>query len=101
MTNTITRAGLAEAVQRAAPVSGTEAAGLVDEIIEQITRALELGEDVKLTSFATFALKDKVSRIGRNPRTGEEKIISARRVVSFTASSALKSRVNSRSVSGS
>lgn len=93
MAETVTRADLAEAVRRVAPVSAGEASDLVDEIIEQICRALEIGDDVKLSSFATFWLSDKTERIGRNPKTGEEKLITARRVVSFSASRSLKQRV--------
>jgi Bacterial nucleoid DNA-binding protein len=94
MPRTLTRMDLADAVRTVAPVRGVEASDLVDEIIEQICRALERGEDVKLSSFATFTLSDKAERIGRNPRTGEEKPISARRVVSFAASRGMKERVN-------
>lgn len=93
MAVTVTRADLAEAVKSAAPVSGGEASYLVDEIIEQICQALERGEDVRISSFATFTLSDKVERVGRNPKTGEEKMISPRRVVSFKASRILKERV--------
>ena len=90
---TITRADLVEAVRRAAPVSGLEAADLLDQVIETICTALESGEDVRLSSFATFALADKAERIGRNPKTGIEAVITARRVISFKASRGLKDRV--------
>lgn len=67
-------------------ISGGEAQSLTDEIIEQICRALERGEDVKLTSFATFKLADKAERLGRNPKTKEEKVI-------FSAARSMKARV--------
>lgn len=90
---TVTRADLADAARRVASISGSEAQSLTDEIIEQICRALERGEDVKLSSFATFKLCDKAERIGRNPKTGEEKAISPRRVISFSAARNLKERI--------
>lgn len=93
MAVTVTRADLAEAVKAAAPVLAGEASRLVDEIIEQICEALESGEDVRISSFASFILSDKAGRVGRNPKTGEEKMISPRRVVSFKASRTLKERV--------
>jgi integration host factor subunit alpha len=90
---TVTRADLADAARKAASLSAGEAQSLTDEIIEQICRALEKGEDVKLSSFATFKLSDKSERIGRNPKTGEEKVIAPRRVVSFSAARTMKVRV--------
>lgn len=93
MARTATRADLADAVRKAAFLSAGEAQSLADEIIEQICRALEKGEDVKLSSFATFKLSDKAERLGRNPKTGEEKMISPRRVISFMPARGLKERV--------
>ena len=54
---------------------------------------LENGEEVKLSGFGNFSLRDKTARVGRNPKTGEEKMISARRVVTFKTGQKLKSRV--------
>lgn len=93
MPDTITRADLVVAIWRSAPVSGSEAAVLLDEIIEEICAALERGEHVRLSSFATFALADKAERVGRNPKTGVEAVITPRRVISFKASRGLKDRV--------
>ncbi|MNU89538.1 Integration host factor subunit alpha [compost metagenome] len=93
MVGTVTRADLADAARRVSDISGVEAQSLTDEIIEQICRALERGEDVKLTSFATFKLADKAERMGRNPKTKEEKIIAPRRVISFSAARSMKARV--------
>ncbi len=93
MVRTVTRADLADAARRVASISGAEAQSLTDEIIEQICRALEMGEDVKLTSFATFKLCDKAERVGRNPKTKEEKIIPPRRVISFSAARGMKERI--------
>jgi integration host factor subunit alpha len=90
---TVTRADLADAARKAASISATEAQSLADEIIEQICRALERGEDVKLSSFATFKLLDKGERMGRNPKTKEAKLIAPRRVISFSAARSMKNRV--------
>jgi integration host factor subunit alpha len=67
----------------------------VDQFYELIIKALEAGEPVKLSGFGNFAIRDKVSRPGRNPKTGDEVAISARRVVSFRAGNTLKKLVKS------
>ncbi|MEL6202963.1 MAG: integration host factor subunit alpha [Pseudomonadota bacterium] len=90
---TVTRSDLAEAVYREVGLSRTESATLVEMIIDEICDAIARGETVKLSSFATFQVRDKTERIGRNPKTGEEVPISSRRVVTFKASNVLKQRV--------
>lgn len=90
---TITRADLAEAVFRKVGLSRTESASLVEMVIDEICNAIVQGESVKLSSFATFQIRDKNERIGRNPKTGEEVPISPRRVMTFKASNVLKERV--------
>ena len=65
---------------------------IVEEIIEEILLSLEEGSDVKISSFGTFTIKNKKSRIGRNPRTGVEATISARNVVTFNCSNILKAK---------
>ncbi|MEM9999664.1 MAG: integration host factor subunit alpha [Pseudomonadota bacterium] len=90
---TVTRSDLAEAVYREVGLSRTESAALVEMIIDEICDAIARGETVKLSSFATFQVRDKTERIGRNPKTGEEVPISSRRVVTFKASNVLKQRV--------
>ncbi|MEO1701781.1 MAG: integration host factor subunit alpha [Pseudomonadota bacterium] len=90
---TVTRSDLAEAVYRDVGLSRTESATLVEMIIDEICDAIARGETVKLSSFATFQVRDKTERIGRNPKTGEEVPISSRRVVTFKASNVLKQRV--------
>ena len=90
---TITRADLAEAVFRKVGLSRTESASLVEMVIDEICNAIVQGESVKLSSFATFQIRDKNERIGRNPKTGEEVPISPRRVMTFKASNVLKDRV--------
>lgn len=90
---TLTRADLAEAVYRKVGLSRTESADLVESVIDEICDAIVRGETVKLSSFATFHVRDKNERVGRNPKTGEEVPILPRRVMTFKASNVLKSRI--------
>ncbi|RMF92052.1 MAG: integration host factor subunit alpha [Nitrospinota bacterium] len=69
----------------------------VEEILHQIKTALSQGEDVVLRRFGTFRVRQKSARIGRNPKTGEEAEIAARRVVRFYASKNLKAMVDGES----
>ncbi len=90
---TVTRADLAEAVYRNVGLSRTESAQLVEMVIDEICDAIVRGETVKLSSFATFQVRSKKERIGRNPKTGQEVPISPRRVMTFKASNVLKERI--------
>jgi integration host factor subunit alpha len=90
---TLTRADLAEAVYRKVGLSRTESAELVEAVLDEICEAIVKGETVKLSSFATFHVRDKNERIGRNPKTGEEVPILPRRVMTFKASNVLKNRI--------
>ena len=90
---TLTRADLSEAVQRSVGLSRTESAELVETTLGLISDALVGGENVKLSSFGTFMVRQKNGRMGRNPKTGEEVAISARRVVTFRPGQKLKDRV--------
>jgi len=92
--NTITRADLAEFVNGKIGVSQSEAAELVDMVLEEVVRALEKGQTVKLSSFGTFKIRQKKQRVGRNPKTKQEVSISPRKVVSFHASSIFSKKVN-------
>ena len=94
MSETLTRARLAELIYSEVGISKTEASDIVDQFFEEIILDLIDGNSVKLTSFGTFSVKHKKERIGRNPKTKEEAIIDARRVVSFRASKELKRRVD-------
>ena len=89
----VTRAHLSEAVQRAVGLSHDETAKLVDSVLDMISERFSAGETVKLSSFGTFTVRRKSERMGRNPKTGEEWPISARRVVVFRPSIRLKERV--------
>lgn len=91
--HTVTRADLAEAVYRQVGLSRAESGELVEQVIGEICDAIVRGETVKLSSFATFQIRDKNERIGRNPKTGEEVPILPRRVMTFKASNVLKQRI--------
>ncbi len=93
---TVTRAQLAEAVYQEIGLSHNESAELVELVIGAISDALERGEMVKISSFGSFAVRQKGQRIGRNPKTGQEVPISPRRVLVFRASHALKDQINSK-----
>ena len=90
---TITRADLAEAVYRKVGLSRTESAQLVESVLDEICDAIVRGETVKLSSFATFQVRSKNERIGRNPKTGQEVPILPRKVMTFKASNVLKGRI--------
>ena len=91
---TLTRSGLVEAVTEKVDVSKTEAAELVESVLREIADSLVEGEQVKLSSFGTFGVREKAERIGRNPKTGEEAKICRRRVLSFKPSNIMKQHVN-------
>ena len=91
---TVTRADLTDAVHKEIGLSRRDAAALVDAVIETITERLEAGEDVKISSFGSFTVRDKGPREGRNPRTGEPAPILPRRVVAFRASGIVKQLIN-------
>ena len=92
--NTATRADLSEAVYREVGLSRSESAELVEAILGRISDALVRGENVKISSFGTFTVRDKGPRMGRNPKTGEEVPIGPRRVLVFRPSHVMRERVN-------
>ncbi|WP_245591413.1 integration host factor subunit alpha [Derxia gummosa] len=91
---TLTKAELAELLFERVGLNKREAKDMVEIFFEEIARALEAGEVVKLSGFGNFQLRDKPQRPGRNPKTGEEIPITARRVVTFHASQKLKQLVD-------
>ena len=91
---TVTRADLSEAVHNEIVLSRSESAQLVETVLDEISAALVGGEDVKLSSFGSFIVRQKNGRIGRNPKTGEEVPIDPRRVLTFRASHVLKEKIN-------
>ena len=96
MDKTTTRSTLSEAVFKNVGLSRNESANLVDSVFSEILLSLIKGDDVKISSFGTFVVRQKKERIGRNPKTGEEVPITARSVVTFRASNVLKSKVNTK-----
>ena len=91
--NTLTRADLAEAINRKVGLSRAESLAMVEAILGHMGDALEGGHNVKISGFGTFLLRDKAQRIGRNPKTGVEVPITPRRVLTFRASQMLKDRI--------
>ena len=90
---TLTKAELAEMLFERVGLNKREAKDMVETFFDEIRGALERGESVKLSGFGNFQLRDKPQRPGRNPKTGEEIPISARRVVTFHASQKLKAQI--------
>ena len=89
----LTKADLAEMLFDELGLNKREAKEIVESFFEEIRSALESNEQVKLSGFGNFELRDKSTRPGRNPKTGEEIPISARRVVTFKPGQKLKARV--------
>lgn len=94
LSKTVTRADLAEAVYRTVGLSRSEAASMVEIVLNEICNAAARGENVKISSFGTFVIRSKRQRFGRNPKTGEEVPITPRRVMTFKPSNILKRRIN-------
>lgn len=92
--NTVTRSDLSEAVYREIGLSRNESSEMVESILERIAAALVEGETVKISSFGTFAVREKGARMGRNPKTGDEVPIDPRRVLVFRPSHILKDRID-------
>jgi integration host factor subunit alpha len=92
--HTVTRAQLSEAVYQEVGLSRNESAELVESVLNEISDALARGEMVKISSFGSFAVRQKGERVGRNPKTGQEVPINPRRVLVFRASHVLKDQIN-------
>ena len=93
---TITRRELADAVYAAASIQRKDAAGFVDQVIDEISEALARDGVVKITNFGVFLVRSKSERTGRNPKSGGKAIISPRRVVVFKPAAGLKENINSK-----
>ena len=94
MGHSLTKADMAEKLQVDLGFSRKEAKDFVDCFFDEVSQALEDGEEVKISGFGNFELRDKKSRPGRNPKTGEEFDIAARRVVTFKAGRKLRDRID-------
>ncbi len=89
----LTKADMAESLFNEMGLNKKEARELVDLFFEELEACLAAGEQIKLSGFGNFDLRDKKERPGRNPRTGEKVLITARRVVTFSPGNKLKARV--------
>lgn len=94
MKKTWTRNDIIEAISENVGLSLTDSSLIIEEIFELILSELEKGNDVKISSFGTFSVRHKKTRIGRNPKTGIEVPIKERNVVTFSTSNVLKSQFN-------
>ena len=90
---TLTRADLAETINRKMGLSRAESLDIVENILAKMCKAMADGENVKISGFGSFVLRDKKERVGRNPKTGIEVPITPRRVMTFRASQKLKGRI--------
>ncbi len=96
----LTRVEMAESLFNELGLSKTEARELVELLFEELGASLAVGEQVKLSGFGNFDLRDKKERPGRNPKTGENIPISARRVVTFRPGEKLKARMETYAGTG-
>ena len=90
----MTKADIIESVYEKVGFSKKEAADVVEMVFDTIKETLERGEKIKISGFGNFIVREKKSRVGRNPQTGQEIEISARRVLTFRPSQVLKNALN-------
>ena len=93
---TLTKALIAEAVWNNTGIPKWRSAELVDTLLEVIKESLELGEDVLVSGFGKFSVREKQERKGRNPQTDEAIMLSARKVVTFKCAGVLKDKINGK-----
>tara|TARA_Y100000994_G_C15550961_1_gene384056 strand:+ start:179 stop:475 length:297 start_codon:yes stop_codon:yes gene_type:complete len=96
MAKTITKADIVEYLHTQLGLNKSESKKLIEDFFNEIQDSLARNEEVKLSGFGNFELLDKKSRPGRNPKTGEEVTISARRVVTFRAGNKLRKKIDSQ-----
>ncbi len=90
----MTKADLVESVYLKTGFSKKESAEIVETVFDLMKNTLESGEKIKIAGFGNFVVKDKSTRRGRNPQTGEEIEISSRRILTFKPSQILKASIN-------
>jgi integration host factor subunit alpha len=90
----VTKADIVERVQGKIGGTRLECAAMVESVLSIMKNTLETGEDVKITGFGKFSVRKKNDRKGRNPQTGDDMTITARRVLTFKPSPGLRSAVN-------
>jgi integration host factor subunit alpha len=91
---TLTRADLSDIVHRKLGLSRAESASMVERVLFHMCHALSEGQNVKISGFGSFILRDKGERVGRNPKTGIEVPIAPRRVMTFRASQIMRERIS-------
>ena len=91
---TLTKNDLAKLIQKGNGYTAIQSAEIVDTVIGQIRSSLESGDDVLISGFGKFQVKEKNARKGRNPATGDDMMLSARKVVTFKWSRTLRDKVN-------
>jgi len=89
-----TRQSLADLVYKELGISKVEASNFIDDIFNLISFELEKKNKVKIANFGAFNIREKKQRIGRNPKTKEDKVISSRTVITFKPSKILKNKIN-------
>ncbi len=93
---TLTKAHIAKTIRNRLGFTNARSAHLVDSLLETIKGSLENGEDVLISGFGKFCVKEKGKRRGRNPQTGEDLMLDARRVVIFRCSGVLRDKINGK-----
>ncbi len=93
---TLTKAQMIDSIYKQVDLPKTRSTQVVESLLEIIKKTLEDGEDVLITGFGKFSVKDKRRRRGRNPHTGEDLMLAERRVVTFRCSGRLRDRINGK-----
>ena len=97
---TLTKASIVESVHNDLQLRKSDSVQVVESLLDIIKRTLASGEDILISGFGKFCIKDKERRRGRNPQTGEDLMLGSRRVVTFKCSRFLRERVNGEEASG-
>ncbi|MFH1721146.1 MAG: integration host factor subunit alpha [Candidatus Altiarchaeota archaeon] len=92
----LTKADITESIYRQGGLSKDESADLLESLLELMKSTLASGEDILISGFGKFCVKEKRERRGRNPQTGNALILSPRRIVSFKSSNTLKNKINGK-----
>ena len=94
--NALSKANIADALSNIVGLTKPDDKAIVEQFFEEIRFSLEQGQHVKLSGFGNFTLRDKPQRPGRNPKTGEEIPVAARRVVTFKSGLKLKTKIETK-----
>jgi len=95
---TLTKADIIDSLYNGTDLTKLQSVELVDALIKIMKSTLENGEDILITGFGKFCVKDKKQRKGRNPQTGRDLMLDARRVVAFQCSGVLRDRINGKAI---